>query len=156
MQNLISLTKEIENLPQYEQLAFIKEQLPNLNDDIIYYFIYRHLGSEDVYNEFQNLDLRKCVVEEQLIPNDKVFEIDYADFCDFKHEDLLWYNKMKVVAPWYFTTGTWAGPILVTPRNGKLVVIDGNNRLRMLRCYLTHCKKPIRKYHSIYVLTQSD
>jgi len=156
MKSMMKKYYELQNLNDKEKMNYFRAVYPNLNDDIIYYFLVRHLGTEFVYEEFSQLNLSKCYVEELELSNDQIFEIEYADFCSFKNETVQYYNILNVVAPNYFITGTWTGPILTTPRNNKLVAIDGNNRLRMLRCYLKHTNMPICDKHRIYVIRQND
>lgn len=140
-----------------EQMEYLRREYPNLNDDIIEYFLMRHLGCEQVYDEFGFLKLKDCRVEERGLSIDEVFAINYSQFCTFRDESIDYFKGARdLLENQCGQQGTWQGPILVTMVGGRMVAIDGNNRLRMLRCYLKYSKKYKAKTHSVYLLRQKD
>lgn len=157
MLELEGKAKIISQLTLNEKKEYLKKEYPNLNVDIIEYFLIRHLGCECVYDEFCFLKLKNCRVEERNIIKDEVFAINYPKFCTFRDESFDYFNGAKnFFENQWVKNGTWERPILVTMVKGKMVVIDGNNRLRMLRCYLKYSKKYKAKTHSVYLLRQKN
>lgn len=155
MKRLRDLARFIENNEQEQVISMLYQVYPNLNKNIIKYFLARHLYKDGIFDQFAFLDLQKCNVIEREISNDEVFNlIEYADFCCYKDIDCASFYKLKFDDITYFTTGSWRWPIVTTPINGKLVAIDGNNRLRQLRCYLSHIDVPKATSHTVYVLQQ--
>lgn len=147
----------ISQLTPDEQMEYLRREYPNLNDDIIEYFLMRHLGCEQVYDEFGFLKLKDCRVEERGLSIDEVFAINYPQFCTFRDESIGYFKGSKdLLEDQCGQQGTWRKPILVTMVEGRMVAIDGNNRLRMLRCYLKYSKKYKAKTHSVYLLRQKD
>ena len=140
-----------------EQMEYLRREYPNLNDDVIKYFLMRHLGCEQVYDEFGFLKLKNCSVVEKELSIDEVFAINYPQFCTFRDESFEYFEGFQdLLENQWIQKGTWRGPILVTMVEGEMVAIDGNNRLRMLRCYLKYSKKYKAKTHSVYLLRQND
>lgn len=157
---MLELKKKAEIILQLssdEQMAYLRREYPNLNDDIIEYFLMRHLGCEHVYDEFEFLKLKNCSVVERELSIDEVFAINYPQFCTFQNESLEYFKSFQdLLEGQWIQQGTWRGPILVTMVDGEMVAIDGNNRLRMLRCYLKYSKKYKAKTHSVYLLRQKE
>ena len=145
----------ISQLTPDEQMEYLRREYPNLNDDIIEYFLMRHLGCEQVYDEFGFLKLKDCRIEEKELFKEEVSAIDYPQFCTFRDESFEYFEGFQdLLENQWIQKGTWQGPILVTMVGGRMVAIDGNNRLRMLRCYLKYSKKYKAKTHSVYLLRQ--
>lgn len=147
----------ISQLTPDEQMEYLQREYPNLNDDIIKCFLIRHLRCGYVYDEFSFLKLKDCRVEERGLSIDEVFAINYSQFCTFRDESIDYFKGAKdLLENQCGQQGTWRKPILVTMVEGRMVAIDGNNRLRMLRCYLEHSEKYKAKTHSVYLLRQKD
>ena len=147
----------ISQLMPDEQMEYLRREYPNLNDDIIKYFLKGHLGCEQVYDEFGFLKLKNCRVVERELNIDEVFAINYPQFCTFRNESFEYFEDFQdLLEDQWIQQGTWRGPILATMVEGKMVAIDGNNRLRMLRCYLKYSKKYKAKTHSVYLIRQKD
>ena len=157
MLELKGKAKIISQLTPNEKEEYFKEEYQNLNVDIIEYFLIHHLGCECVYDEFCFLKLKNCRVVEKELSIDEVFAINYPQFCTFRNESFKYFEGFRdLLEDQWIQQGTWRGPILVTIVEGKMVAIDGNNRLRMLRCYLKYSKKYKAKTHSVYLLRQKN
>ena len=80
--------------------------------------------------------------------------IDYAHFCTFRNESQEYYNSaMKDhLELSHIKNGSWVVPIVLVKRNNLFLTLDGNNRLRMLRCYIRWSNHEVQEYHSAYVI----
>ncbi len=157
MKRLKELADFIEKNEQEQVATILQSTYPNIDYNIIYYFLARHVYKDGLFDQFEFLDLQKCKLIEIEISNFEVFNlVEYADFCTYKEIDFAHYCKLGFDEPYFFATGTWPWPIVTTPINGKLVTMDGNNRLRQLRCYLNNTPLPKTNKHKIYILEQED
>ena len=145
----------LEKLTDSERIDYLERKYPNIPDEIIKYVFNRHYSAVQMFNEFQDIDLTKCTFHEMLFTTEEVFStIQYADFCCFRNETKNYYETaMKNnLENNNITNGTWNAPILITRVDQYYKTIDGNNRLRMLRCYLKWSNNYKLETHKAIVL----
>ena len=153
MKELMTKWRELEKITTDERRKYFRKNYPNLCEDIIEYVLDRHLGATQIYEEFEFIDLKNCKVEKLDLSTEQVFNVEYAQFCSFRNESWKYFDAAQSLIENEWTkSGTWQGPILVTRVNDKFVAIDGNNRLRILRCFLKYSDKYKSPYHTIYYI----
>ena len=67
----------------------VSKEYPNMNYEIIHSFLARHMYDMDVFSDYMDINLSKCVVEEIELTNEQVLEIEYASFCVSKKTDFV-------------------------------------------------------------------
>ena len=152
MLTLKVLAKEIEDWGYRRKKEFLYNKYPNIHPDVVEFVLLRHLGCEEMYNEFSEIDLTTCRVEKKEFTSDEVLKINYADFCTFRNESKEYFKTSHSILETNIVNGTWSAPILVYKRNGEYFAIDGNNRLRMLKCYLKWDKNKKITKHGVYII----
>ena len=153
MKYLMNKSAELEKLTDDEKYEYFKKTYPNLCDDIIKYVLIRHMCATQIYEDFDFIDLKTSIVETLEISTEQVFNIEYAQFCDWRDESRKYFDAWQIEIENKWTcNGSWLGPILVTRVKSNYVAIDGNNRLRILRCFLKHSDNYKAPYHTIYYI----
>lgn len=145
MQDIYNVSEE-----KRKEYALVK-YLKYFTNDIIEHFLVRHSSQYEYFKEFDFIDIENIEIELISISSEEIFtHIDYSNFCTARDESLSAFN---IVADYdFWPQGTWKAPIVAVNLDGKLKVIDGNNRLRMLRCYLNFSDELKSKKHSLYLL----
>lgn len=84
MKRLKKLADFIEKTEQEQVANFLQRIYPNIDYNIIYYFLARHVYKDGLFDQFEFLDLQKCKLIEIEISNFEVFNlVEYADFCTY-------------------------------------------------------------------------
>lgn len=154
MKKLVDMAKILKHFDINTTEYMLSKEYSNLNYEIIHSFLARHMYDMDVFSNYMDINLSKCVVEEIELTNEQVLEIEYASFCVSKRTDFAVFEQLKQIKPELFIYGTLCDHIVLIERNGKFVALDGNNRLRMLKCYILNCKTPLSNKHKVYLLKQ--
>ena len=144
-------SKKDEDRPSYA-LEKYKGLFP---DDLIEFFLVKHANAypHELFKYFEYIDLNNYIIKLMSVSSEEIFKlVDYAPPCTLRDEDEFEYKKLLNTGFDFWPNGTWIAPILVIEKDGKLLAIDGNNRLRKLRCFIKYTNKPVSDYHKIYLL----
>lgn len=152
---LREILEDIYNANENERLEYaLNKYSAIIPSDIVKYFFVRHCSYYDnkLFDEFEHIDFDnyEAILEE--VSSEEIFTlIDYATECTLRDESKLYFEEL---CNWndYWPNGTWSAPIVVTKIDKKLLALDGNNRLRMLRMFLKYSNKEKKKSHKIYLL----
>ena len=149
--------KSIYEQPEEDRLEFaLDKYLQILNKEIVQYFLVAHCWQYYMFSEFDNIDIEKCSIKLISVSCSDIFnKIDYANFCSFKNESKDTFEMLDSTGYDYWPNGSWSAPIIVVERDQKLVAVDGNNRLRMLRTFLKYSKKKKSLHHSLYLIQEN-
>mgnify|MGYP006962938336 CR=1 FL=1 len=157
MKKLANMAKILKHYDSSTVEYFLSEEYPNLNYEIIHSFLARHMMQDiGFFKDYMDINLSKCIVEEIELTSEQVLEIEYASFCGYKNTDVETFEQLKQVKPELFIFGTFSDHIILIERNGEYVALDGNNRLRMLKCYILNAEKPLLSKHKAYLLKQKN
>jgi len=150
---------KINDVQEDQRPTFALNKFGHLfSKDIIEYLFVRHCGcySLPLFRYFDYIDIEHCQIKLDCITSEQVFNlVDYGPSCTFRDEDLKEFDCLPKNYN-YWPNGTWPAPILVTRKDNKLLTIDGNNRLRMLRMFLKYSKNKKSDCHHIYLLEPLD
>ena len=150
---------DVYKVEEQQRLSYALRKYSNLfPEDIVEYFLVRHCScySLPLFNYFSYIDVSNCVIKIESITSEEVFSlVDYGPPCTFREEDIDAFNCLSKHYN-YWPNGTWSAPILVVKKDDKLLTIDGNNRLRMLRMFLKYSKNEKSNLHQIYLLEQVE
>lgn len=150
-----------ENIVFLESLTFNERRIallklyPTIPADIVEYTLLRHIAAMQMLEEFLDVDLNNSKIKLEQFSKEQLFNaIDYAHFCTFRNESQEYYNSaMKDhLELSHIKNGSWVVPIVLVKRNNLFLTLDGNNRLRMLRCYIRWSNHEVQEYHSAYVI----
>lgn len=150
------ILEDIHSKKDEDRLPYAQHTYKDLfTDDLIKFFLVRHANCypHPLFEYFNYMDLNDYKIRLTTVSTEEIFSlVDYAPPCNLRDEDESDYKRLLDIGFDFWPNGTWAAPILVVKKDGKLLAIDGNNRLRKLRCYIKHSKKPVSDCHKIYLL----
>ena len=158
MLTIYHILKDINNQPEKCRLNFASEKYSKFfNEDIIKYFLTRHCSQYSLFKEFDNINIENTLTKLITVSTDDIFnKLEYANFCTSKDETIEKYNILKCYTNHYWPHGSWSAPIIVIERDTKLIVVDGNNRLRMLRLFLRNSEEKKANEHKLYVIQENS
>lgn len=150
-----------ENIPFLESLTFderrivLLEHYHTVPTNIVEYTLLKHFAAMQMIEEFLDIDLNNSRINLERFSSEQLFNsVDYANFCTYRNESQEYYiNSMKnnLELP-YIKDGSWLAPIVLVKRGNMFFTLDGNNRLRMLRCYIKWSNHEVQRYHLAYVI----
>jgi hypothetical protein len=123
--------------------------------DILFHSFISHHVSEELFEEFSYIDLTKYKLSTVKLNNDEILDIEYADFVsEGIKTEYDWYNSidLKYYRINSYKNGTWIHPILCIEKNGKIKVVDGNNRLKFIRSLMRYSPDVVAQNHFIYLM----
>ena len=145
----------LESLTYGEKKDILLRHYSKIPDEIVEYTLLKHYSAVQMIEEFLDINLNNSKISLQQFSNEQLFEtIDYAHFCTFCNESEEYFNSaMKQnLELEHIKEGSWGAPIVLVKRENSFLTLDGNNRLRMLRCYIRWSNIKCQNQHMAYVI----
>lgn len=130
----------------------------DINQDVVKYVLIRHLSCYDFFKQFEYLNLLECEIKEITLTTEEVLnKLEYAEKCTWRDESDKYYEgfKNEEFYKYYHLNNTWQHPIVLTEIDDKYIAIDGNSRLRILRCYLKNSGVNVDCLHKAYLIVRN-
>ena len=103
------------------------------------------------------MNLLECEIKEITLTTEEVLnKLEYAEKCTWREEGAEYYklHENSGVFKDCQISNTWQHPIVLTEIDDKYIAIDGNNRLRILRCYIKNSGVKVDCLHKAYLIKQ--